>query len=113
MDAGSNVPRYPNDLFADEVLTEPYAHYRALRDLGPVVWLEAHEMYAIPRYAEARAALIDAATYCSGHGVAMNDVMNDIGAGNSVLMTDGERHDIARRVLARNITPRKLTAIDD
>jgi cytochrome P450 len=108
----SKVPSYPYDLFTDDVLTEPYPHYRALRDLGPVVWLEAHEMYAIPRHAEARAALIDAATFCSGRGVAMNDMMNGIGAGHSVLMTDGEPHDKGRRILARNITPRKLTAVD-
>jgi cytochrome P450 len=109
----SSIPCYPDDLFADEVLTDPYGHYRALRDLGPVVWLEAHGMYAIPRYAEARAALIDAATFCSGQGVAMNDVMNGIGAGRSVLMTDGELHDNGRRILARNITPRRLTAVDE
>jgi hypothetical protein len=66
---------YPNDLFTDDVLADPYAHYAALRELGPVVWLEAHNMYVLPRWAEARAALFDAATFCSGKGVAMNDVM--------------------------------------
>jgi len=60
------APSYPHDLFTDEMLTDPYEHYRALRDLGPVVWLDAHGMYAVARYAEARATLADPGTYCSG-----------------------------------------------
>jgi cytochrome P450 len=107
------VPAYPHDLFTDEVLADPYEHFRALRDLGPVVWLEAHEVYAIARYDEARAALVDAATFCSGQGVALNEVMNGIGAGRSTLMTDGELHEHLRRVLARNITPRALSSLND
>jgi cytochrome P450 len=39
--------------------------------------------------------------------------MNGIGAGRSVLMTDGARHENGRRILARSITPRKLTALDE
>ena len=46
------APSYPQDLFTDQVLSDPYEHYRALRDLGPVVWLDAHQMYAVARYAE-------------------------------------------------------------
>jgi cytochrome P450 len=102
------VPTYPHDLFTDEVLAHPYEHYRALRDLGPIVWLEAHEMYALPGYTEARAALSDADTYCSGQGVALNDTTNSLMAGSSTLMTDGELHDHLRTVLAENLTPRSL-----
>jgi cytochrome P450 len=70
------APSYPHDLFTDQVLGDPYEHYRALRDLGPVVWLDAHQMYAVARYAEARAVLGDPGTYCSGRGVALNDTAN-------------------------------------
>jgi hypothetical protein len=41
------APSYPQDLFTDQVLSDPYEHYRALRDLGPVVGLDAHQMYAV------------------------------------------------------------------
>jgi cytochrome P450 len=108
----TNPPRYPHDLFTDGVLRDPYGHYRALRDLGPVVWLEAHEMYAVPRYAEVRAVLADADTYCSGQGVALNEAANVIAAGRNTLMTDGELHEHLRRVLARSLTPRALRAVD-
>jgi len=107
------APSYPHDLFTDEMLTDPYEHYRALRDLGPVVWLDAHGMYAVARYAEARAILADPGTYCSGQGVALNDTANTIAAGRNVLMTDGKLHEHLRRVLAHNLTPRALGAVGD
>ena len=34
-------------------------------------------------------------------------------AGRSTLMTDGDLHERLRRVLARNITPRALSALND
>ena len=54
------VPTYDADLFSDDALAEPYGHYRALRDLGPIVWLERHEVFAVPRYAEVHHGLGDA-----------------------------------------------------
>jgi cytochrome P450 len=107
------APSYPHDLFTDQVLSDPYEHYRALRDLGSVVWLDAHQMYAVARYAEARAVLGDPGTYCSGRGVALNDTANALAAGRNVLMTDGKLHEHLRRVLARNLTPRALRAAED
>jgi cytochrome P450 len=107
------APSYPHDLYTDEVLAHPYAHYAALRELGPVVWLDAHEMHAVTRWTEARAALFDAATFCSGRGVAMNEPMNAIGAGRSLIMTDGELHEHLRRILGRNITPRALSSLNE
>jgi cytochrome P450 len=102
------IPSYPDDIFADEVLLDPHEHYRALRELGPVVWLEAHQMYVLPRYADVRAALGDDATFCSGQGVGLNDVVNGMGAGGTTLMTDGQLHDHLRGVIGAGLTPRAL-----
>ena len=33
------IPRYPHAIFTDEVLLDPHEHYRALRELGSIVWL--------------------------------------------------------------------------
>lgn len=32
----TDVPSYTADLYSDEAIADPYPHYRALRDLGPV-----------------------------------------------------------------------------
>ncbi len=108
----STIPTYREDLWADERLLDPYPHYRALRDLGPVVWLEAHEMFAVPRYAEVRAVLSDAQSYCSGQGVGLNDLINDLGAGTT-LMSDGQLHRHLRSVIGLGLTARAVQSIRD
>ena len=84
----ADVPSYSEDLFTDDAIMRPYGRYRELRELGPVVWLEAHRMYVLPRYAEARAVLADPDVFCSGRGVGLNDVVNTVGLGTT-LMSDG------------------------
>lgn len=101
------TPTYDADLFTDEALTDPYDHYRTLRDLGPVVWLSAHDVYAVTRYADVRAVLENPELFCSGQGVGFNDFINDAGRG-TILMSDGEQHERLREVLGRPLTPRAL-----
>jgi cytochrome P450 len=79
MSGARSVPTYDTDLFTDGALDEPYGHYRSLRDLGPVVWLAAHGVYAVARYEDVRAVLADPETFCSGLGVGLNDVLNELG----------------------------------
>ena len=104
------VAAYDVDLFSDEVLTDPYEHYRALRDAGPVVWLGAHEMYAVARYDDVRAVLDASDIFCSGRGVGLNDFINEGGRGTT-LMTDGEEHRRQRDVIGRPLAPAKLAAL--
>ncbi|HEU5151623.1 MAG TPA: hypothetical protein VFU19_14070 [Iamia sp.] len=100
----------PVDLFTDEVLLDPYPHLRALRDAGPVVWLEAHDVHAVTRYAEARAVLADDATFVSGQGVGLNDFINQGGRGTT-LMSDGAEHATQREIIGRPLTPRALAEL--
>jgi cytochrome P450 len=104
------IPTSSIDLFDDEALTEPYEHYRVLRDQGPVVWLERHEVFAIPRYAEVRDVLDRPDEFCSGQGVGLNAMINDAGRGTT-LMSDGEAHDRQREVIGRPLTPRALAGL--
>jgi cytochrome P450 len=102
-----SVPRYEADLFTDEALDDPYPHLRAVRDAGPVVWLEAHDVYAAARYAEVRAVLADDTTFVSGEGVGLNEFINTGGQGTT-LMSDGEEHACQREIIGRPLTPRAL-----
>ena len=104
------IPHYPRDIFTEEVLLDPHPHYQALRELGPVVWLEAHQMYVVPRYAEVRTVLGDATTFCSGQGVGLNDVINGIAIGGT-LMSDGDEHDAQRAMIGQGLTPRALRSM--
>ncbi|HEY1652942.1 MAG TPA: cytochrome P450 [Acidimicrobiales bacterium] len=104
------VPTYEADLFTDEALLDPYAHYRALRNAGPVVWLSAHEVYAVARYADVRTILDDATTFCSGQGVGLNHFINEGGRGTT-LMSDGDEHRRQREVIGRPLTPSRLAEL--
>jgi cytochrome P450 len=104
------IPTYDVDLFADDALAEPYEHYRRLRDLGPVVWLSAHDIYAVARYADVRSVLENPEVFCSGQGVGFNDFINAIGLGTT-LMSDGEQHQRLRSVILRPLTPKALAQL--
>lgn len=104
----AEVPVYEADLFTDEAIAEPYDHYRALRDLGPVVRLGAHGVYALPRYAEVRAALFDHETFRSGEGVMVDPDNETLRTANSTLTSDGDLHERFRGVAGRDLTPKAL-----
>jgi cytochrome P450 len=82
-------------------------HLHALRDAGPLSRLPAHGMYAATRYEEVRRILGDPAAFVSGEGVALNDVINSLGRGTT-LMSDGEEHRRQREIIGRPLTPRSL-----
>jgi cytochrome P450 len=105
-----SLPTYGEDLFSDDALLEPYDHYRALREAGPVVWLSAHEVYAVARYEDVRTVLDDPHTFCSGLGVGLNDIINEVGLGTT-LMSDGEEHDCQRQIIGRPLTPARLAEL--
>ncbi len=105
------IPSYPDDLFTDEALLDAHRHYRALRELAAVVFLEAHDMYAVCRYADARAVLADADTFCSGKGVGLNEAVNATMGGANLIMTDGELHARLRDHVGRGLTPRALRSM--
>ncbi|HEY4418860.1 MAG TPA: cytochrome P450 [Pseudonocardia sp.] len=101
------APTYGADIYEDQVLLEPYEHYRALRELGPAVWLEQHGAFAVARYAEARAVLMDGDTFRSANGIALNEPANQAILG-CTLASDGDLHAQLRKVVAHRLTPRAL-----
>ncbi|WP_369138494.1 cytochrome P450 [Modestobacter versicolor] len=107
MTSTAAVPTYQADIYTDEALLEPYEHYRALRDLGPAVWLEAHGAFAVARYADARAVLANTEDFHSANGIALNEPANSAILG-CTLASDGELHAHLRQVVAHRLTPRSL-----
>jgi cytochrome P450 len=101
------LPTFGADLYSDPLLDDPYSAYRTLRDLGPVVWLSEHQLLAIGRFADARAALRADKALVSGAGVAANDLVNRGGA-PITLTSDGDTHARRRRVLIQPVSPGTL-----
>src|SRR4051794_9709628 len=104
------IPAYDVDLYADDALNHPYEHYRAMRDMGRVVRLPVHDLYAVARYDDVRRVLEDPVAFCSGQGVGLNEFINAGGQGTT-LMSDGEQHDRLRQVISRPLTPKALAGL--
>ncbi|OZM81328.1 cytochrome P450 [Pseudonocardia sp. MH-G8] len=112
MPTTSAVPTYGSDIYEDDALLEPYEHYRALRELGPAVWLEQHGAFAVARHTEARAVLLDTDTFRSAGGIALNEPANQAILG-CTLASDGDLHATLRKVVAHRLTPRALRPMRD
>ena len=99
------------DLFADEVLTDPYPRYAQLRDLGAVVHLPANNVYALTRYDVIRDALGDPGTF-SSRTIGFNPMVNEALQGTS-LASDPPIHTELRATLSENLSPRALRGLKD
>lgn len=106
----TECPVYDVDLYSDEVLRQPYQHYRALRDLGAAVWLPRNGLYAVGRFEDVRAALRSPFLFSSAQGVAANDHVNEMSKGTT-LASDAPLHDRLRAIIAAPLLPRALEQI--
>lgn len=105
-----HVPDYDGDLYADEVIRDPYPVYARLRQLGPVVWLSQQQVYALPRYAEVASVLRQPKRFISSRGVSLNERTNRLLVG-STLNSDPPEHDATRAITSEPLLPGALEAI--
>lgn len=95
---------YEPDIYSDQAIADPYPHYAALRQLASAVLLPAHDLWAISRYDDVRAVLNDSESFSSAHGVAANDVVNEMAQGTT-LFSDPPLHQKLRQVITRPLVP--------
>ncbi len=108
MDVMTRPPAtYHEDLFSPAALRAPFEHYRALRDLGPLVRLAEPDVFAIARFDDVRNALRASDVLVSGEGVGFSDVFNRPGAPN-IISSDGDLHKRLRAEVMRPLMPSQL-----
>ena len=107
---GTAVPTSDVDPFSHEVLEDPLPMHAELREAGPVVLLTRYDVYALARYDEVHAALVDWQGFQSAAGVGLSNFRYEEPwrPPSIVLEADPPRHDAPRRVLQKVLGPRAL-----
>jgi 4-methoxybenzoate monooxygenase (O-demethylating) len=95
------------DPFSRGFLHDPYPHHQALREAGPVVWLEQYRIWTMARHEQVRDALTDWQTYCSSAGVGLSDFRKEPPwrPPSIILEADPPLHTRTRAVLTRILSP--------
>jgi len=111
MSLAAQPPTLDVDIFADDILVDPYPTYRVLRDTAPAVYMPAHAVWAIGRYADIRAALLDFEAFSSARGAEMLEDLAQFGTIGTVIGSDPPEHDVLRSVLSEKLAPRALKSL--
>src|SRR5580692_3869339 len=101
------VPHLDVDPFSMAFFADPYPTHEALREAGPVVYLDNWNVYAVARYAEVYAVLNDPATFCSSRGVGLSDFKKEKPwrPPSLILEADPPAHGRTRAVLSQVLSP--------
>ena len=105
------------DLYYDpydrEILEDPYPIFKRMRDEAPLYANERYGFYAVSRYEDVKACLLDRTTFTSRKGVILDMIKADIEMPAGTLIHDEPPlHTAHRQMLSRVFTPRAMAAIE-
>lgn len=108
-----SIPSLDIDPFSMEFLSDPHPAHEVIREVGPVVWLDRWNVYAVARHAEVWAVLNDPQTFCSGRGVGLSDFAREKPwrPPSLILEADPPAHTRTRAVLNRVLSPAVMKQI--
>ena len=99
------------DPFSVAFQEDPFPVYQRLRDEAPVYYNEKWDFWALSRYDDVRAALLDPATFINHPGIDL-DATNDQGGAGNLPIIDNPRHDDLRAVVQREFMPRSIATLE-
>lgn len=107
------VPVSRIDPFDESILADPYAAHAELRELGPVVWLEVYQVWAMARHEQVSAALHDPETFCSSAGVGLSDFRKEKPwrPPSLLLEADPPDHTRARHAITKALSPAAVRSL--
>lgn len=101
------VPTLGDDPFGRQILTDPYPFHRELRDLAPVVFLSRYGVYAMGRFDEVHASLLDWQTFVSSRGAGLSDFAKEQPwrPPSLLLEADPPDHSVVRKAMGDVMSP--------
>lgn len=95
-------PSFDLDPFCDELLDQPYAYWRQLRDAGPVFRLASYDILGLARFDDVRMALKSWRAFSSAAGPAFNETLNASLEGG-VIRLDPPEHEGVRTAMVQRL----------
>src|SRR5262245_32854307 len=101
------------DPYDTALCLDPYPAWKRLREEAPLYYNGRYDFYALSRFADVEAALIDRDTFRSGRGVILEMIQQSVEIPAGTLIHDeGQVHTIHRRLLSRVFTPKAMLGIE-
>lgn len=104
------MERVEFDPFADENTQDPFPTYQRLLAEAPAYYNSHHDFWAITRFEDVKAAVMDWQTYSSAEGVRIDSLLEL--AGPSPLTMDPPRHGLLRNLLRKPFAPRGMAQLE-
>jgi cytochrome P450 len=101
------------DPYDRDILEDPYPNFKRLRDEAPLYYNEPYDFYAVSRFDDVKACLVDRGTFVSRKGVILEMIKADFEMPAGTLIHDEPPiHTAHRQLLSRVFTPKAMTAIE-
>ena len=109
----ASLPTLQVDPFTTEVFDDPYPHFHAMREAGPVVHSPQYGCYVVARHEEVQRVLGEWRIFSSAAGVGLANFNKEKPwrPPSIVLEADPPLHTRTRTVLARTMTPGVVRAL--
>ena len=101
------------DPYDVEIDADPYPVWARMRDDAPLYYNEQHDFYALSRFEDVEAGLIDWATFSSGRSDILEIIKANVELPSGlILFEDPPVHDVHRSLLSRVFTPKRMNELE-
>ena len=101
------------DPYDADIVLDPYPVFARLREEAPLYYNEQYDFWAVSRYADVEAGLVDARRFISGRGGILELIKANIDMPpGTLIFEDPPVHTIHRRLLSRVFTPRRIAELE-
>jgi cytochrome P450 len=107
----------PSDIQYDpydfDIDADPYPVFKRLRDEAPLYYNEAHDFYAVSRFADVESCSVDWQTFSSKRGSVLEIIRSGMEIPRGLfIFEDPPLHNLHRRLMARVFTPRRVSVLE-
>lgn len=112
MTVQQDVAKVVYDPFSVAFQEDPFPVYTRMREEAPIYFSEKWGFWALSRYDDVRAGILDHELYKNHPGIDL-DATNDQGGEGNIPILDNPRHDEIRNVVQRLFMPRSIAKLED